>query len=85
MRVIAAGPAWRWPQNRCQSCFVCSGFVEIEFTSLAQAHAVYDVVEHRVLTVPPEALLPEPEVDEVMELVGFMLRLSPLIKNDTEE
>ena len=59
--------------------------MEIEFTSLAQAHAVYDVVEHRVLTAPPDAVLPEPEVDEVMELVGFMLRLSPLIKNDTGE
>ena len=59
--------------------------MEIEFTSLAQAHAVYDVVEHRVLTVSPDATLPESEVAEVMELVGFMLRLSPMIKNDTEE
>lgn len=59
--------------------------VEIEFTSIAQAQAVYDVVEHRVLTVPPDVELPEPEVAEAMELVGFMLRLSPLIQNDDQE
>lgn len=59
--------------------------MEIEFTSLAQANAVYDVVEHRVLTVPADAELPEPEVEEVMDLVGFMLRLSSLIKKDPEE
>lgn len=59
--------------------------MKIEFTSLAQANAVYDVVEHRVLTVPPETELPEPEVEEVMDLVGFMLRLSSLIKKDPEE
>jgi len=58
--------------------------VAIEFTSLAQANAVYDVVEHRVLAVPPDTELPEPEVEEVMNLVGFMLRLNSLIKKDPE-
>jgi hypothetical protein len=59
--------------------------VEIEFTSLGQANAVYDVVEHRIITVPTDGTLPEPEVDEVMELVGFMLRLRPLIEKDRDE
>lgn len=59
--------------------------MEIRFASLAQANAVYDVVEHRVLSVPPDVTLPEAEIEEVMELVGFMLRLRPLIEKDPEE
>ena len=59
--------------------------MEIEFTSLAQANAVYDVVKHSVVTVPTDETLPEQEVDEVMDLVGFMLCLRPLIEKDREE
>ena len=60
--------------------------MEIEFTSLAQANAVYDVVEHRVLSVPTEiASVPYLEQDEAMELVAFLHRLQALIRQVGEQ
>lgn len=60
--------------------------MEIEFTSLAQANAVYDVVEHRVLSVPTEiASVPHLEQDEAMELVAFLHRLQTLIRQVGEQ
>ncbi len=60
--------------------------MEIEFTSLAQANAVYDVVEHRVLSVPKEiASVPYLEQDEAMELVAFLHRLQALIQQVGEQ
>ena len=60
--------------------------MEIEFTSLAQAHAVYDVVEHRVLAVPSAIdEVPFLEQDEVMELVSFLYRLQALIGREGEQ
>lgn len=62
------------------------GAVKIAFTSPAQAHAVYDVVEHRVLAVPMDIdKVPFLEQDEVMELVTFLHRMQALIRRDAEE
>ena len=59
--------------------------VEIGFSSIEQASAVYDVVEHRVLSVPIDEALTELEIEEVMHLVSFMHRLRPLIEEKPEE
>ena len=60
--------------------------MEIRFSSLAQANAVYDVVEHRILTVPTDVgLLPHLEQEEAFELVSFLHRLQPLLKQEGEK
>lgn len=48
-------------------------------------HAVYDVVEYRVLGVVPGATLSELEIEETMNLVGFLHQLRSLIHRNTEE
>ncbi len=54
--------------------------MEISFSRIEQANAVRDVVEHRILTVPAEVeLLPDPEQDEVLDLLVFLHRLRALI------
>lgn len=59
--------------------------MQIQFSSLAQAKAVYDVVEHRVLSVRTNRPLPEAELEEVMELVAFLHRLKRLIQQEAGE
>ena len=60
--------------------------VEIQFSSLEQAIAVRDVIEHRIQGVPRDiTLLPELEVDEVLELVAFHRRIETLIATQEQE
>ena len=60
--------------------------VEIQFSSLEQAIAVRDVIEHRIQGVPRDiTLLPELEVDEVLELVALHRRIEALIATQEQE
>ena len=60
--------------------------VEIQFRSLEQAIAVRDVIEHRIQGVPRDiTLLPELEVDEVLELVALHRRIEALIATQEQE
>ena len=60
--------------------------VEIQFSSLEQAIAVRDVIEHRIQGVPRDiTLLPELEVDEVLDLVAFHRRIEALIATQEQE
>ena len=60
--------------------------VEIQFSSLEQAIAVRDVIEHRIQGVPRDiTLLPELEVDEVLELVAFHRRIETSIATQEQE
>lgn len=60
--------------------------VEFWFANSAEAKSVYEVVDHRVMSVPNEmASLSDPEVEEVFRLVGFLHRLKLLIQREGEE
>ena len=62
------------------------GLVEIGFSSVEQARAVRDVIEHRILSVPMEVdQLSELELTEVMELAMFHHRLAALIDKEEGE
>ena len=58
----------------------------ITFSRIEQAVAVRDVIEHRVLSVHSDVeLLPSLEQEEVIDLVGFLHRLSALISKHRGE
>lgn len=60
--------------------------MEISFSSIEQARAVRDVIEHRILSVPTEIdELPEVELIEVMNLATFHHRLGALIDREGGE
>ena len=60
--------------------------VEISFSSVEQARAVRDVIEHRILSVPTEVdQLSELELIEVMDLATFHHRLAALIDKEEGE
>ena len=60
--------------------------MEFRFTGPEQACAVYDVVQHRVLTVSKDVSeLPYLEQEETFELVSFLHRLEPLIRDERAE
>lgn len=46
---------------------------------------MYDLIEHRVVTLPADAVLPEEEILEVLDLVAFQLRLERLIEKEEEK
>ena len=60
--------------------------MQISFSSVTQARAVYDVVEHRVYLVSVDELLTsELELDEVMDLAAFLHRLRSLLNTKGKE
>lgn len=60
--------------------------MQISFSSVTQARAVYDVVEHRVYLVSIDELLTsELELEEVMDLAAFLHRLRSLLNTKWEE
>ena len=60
--------------------------MEIRFSTVSQARAVRDVVEHRILSVQTDIdQLPELELVEVMDLATFNHRLAALIDSHEGE
>lgn len=72
---------------RCHRGVVACGHMQIEFSSIEQAKAVRDVIQHRVLSFPATELdeISYLELDEVMDLAAFHHRLQALIVKEVEE
>ena len=59
--------------------------MELRFSSIDQAKAVRDVIEHRVLSITEIDQLPDLELDEAMDLIAVLHRLQALISRESEE
>ena len=59
--------------------------MELRFSSIDQAKAVRDVIEHRVLSITEIDQLPDLELDEAMDLIAVLHRLQALVSRESEE